>query len=292
MSKLNEIDLYHFFKSDADSIRLARTNAIQVHGSNIRSGGNEVEIAVRQFVQSRLPGKYRVGQGHLINTEHKVSPQIDILITDNHTLPIMIETKDKTEFFSCESVYAIGEVKSTYRLSDKPISNFCETIGIVKNDMGRVTEKNTSINGQLSDDTDMNHWYHHSPNETMNPILSFLFFANSGNFKPEHFIKIVKAIDSSCLPNIIVFLDYGLLFQAVVNDRRMSFSMYPEYNKKDVKWYLTRLDNDLNNPGLHLAFLYYYLIQHLEHCHLNPPDYYSYFKKAFMLKNSLTTPLE
>lgn len=289
MSKLTDIDFLQSFKSDADSIRIAREKAQSYHKSNIRAAGNEVEEVFRHFIKSRIPGRYRIGQGHLINTDHKVTPQIDLLITDNHSLPVMIEASDHTEYFSCESVYVIGEVKSTYYSKDKPFDKFCDTIRIVKDEMGRFTVPNTCINGQASRKSAIIHMLYSSPNDTINPLLSIMFFANKGDFQKIHFQDIIATYEAAYLPNLIVILDYGFIFQTQMIDKGMAFNIYPEYNKDNVKWILFELDNDDSNSGLAMVFLYYYLVAHLTHCHLNTPDYYSYLKKSFMLNiNSVT----
>lgn len=291
MAKQTKIDLYRFFDTDAHNIRQSRSDASVVHNSNIRTAGNETEIAVRKVLQSRLTNKYKVSQGHVINSSHQPSPQLDVMITDHNTIPLVVETLDHTEYFSCESVYAIGEIKSTYKQRAKPIEKFCHTIGLVKNQMGRVSVTNTCIDGKLHNETDINHWLFQSPNQTINPLFSFMFFADGGDFKEKQFDSIVSKHEKASLPNIIVFLDYGVLFQAIEDNGALNFYFYPEYDNKDAKWYLYRIDKNQDNPGTLLTMLYYYLIRHLKYCRLNPPDYYSYLKEAFVFRRPMITRL-
>ena len=54
---------------------------------------------------------YKIGDGFIITSEDSISTQCDIVIYDNNNLPVL--ENNFTQFFTIESVIAIGEVKST-----------------------------------------------------------------------------------------------------------------------------------------------------------------------------------
>ena len=108
------LDLGAIFRQDAEALRAARETAMQIHSTDIRAAGNQVEAAVREYLRRMLEPRYHVTSGHLIDPESRVSPQIDIIIADNFGLPSLLTTQDGTEYIPITSVLAIGEVKSTY----------------------------------------------------------------------------------------------------------------------------------------------------------------------------------
>ena len=88
------LNLDRIFTSDAKALVGAREKARTVHKSDIRAAGNEVEVAVRDYLRRMLPPRYYVTHGHLIDTAHRVSPQLDVIIVDNFSLPSLLTTKD------------------------------------------------------------------------------------------------------------------------------------------------------------------------------------------------------
>lgn len=119
-----KLDISEIFKTDAEDIAKAREKAIQIHGTDIRAAGNEVELSVREYFKRMLPSRYYVTHGHLIDANGEVSPQLDIIIADNFNIPSLMTTKDGTEYIPIDSVYAIGEIKSTYYKSQDYIQGF------------------------------------------------------------------------------------------------------------------------------------------------------------------------
>jgi hypothetical protein len=123
-----KLDIPTIFKSDAEDIAKAREKAIRIHGTDIRAAGNEVEINVREYVKRMLPPRYYVTHGHLIDANGEVSSQLDIIIADNFNIPSLMTTKDGAEYIPVDSVYAIGEIKSTYYKSQDYIQGFSKVL--------------------------------------------------------------------------------------------------------------------------------------------------------------------
>ena len=113
---LSEGVIHSFFVHEAEGILTACkiADTIQNVASNIVAGGNEVELTVKDFFQKKLPNKYYVSSGHIIDQNLCVSNQLDIIVADNQKSPILYKTLDETEFLSFESIYLVGEVKKSW----------------------------------------------------------------------------------------------------------------------------------------------------------------------------------
>lgn len=285
VNMLKELRLRPFFIQEAAKIVSERKRALEIHPSNIRASGNIVEQAVREFVYDRLPGNFHVGQGHIIDQHRKVSPQLDILVTDVSSLPILLKTHESTDYYPIESVYGFGEIKSTYRKRSKQIKKFCDTIREIRSSMYRIEDRNTAYNG-ITGDTYLHHMGLGSPNPTLNPLFSFMFFVDGGDFKFEDFKCLLSEYESKHLPNLIILLNKGVVVKGIMRDTGMGIDLYPEYEKQDSKWYFSNLSGSDEFTGINLTVLYFCLLMHLKDCHLRCPDYFKYFSDVVLFSKS------
>jgi phosphoribosylaminoimidazole-succinocarboxamide synthase len=77
-SKLN---VNSFFEVEAKEMLLANEVAGNLHKSkNIVATGNEVEIIVRNFFAGKLPTRYYVSNGHIVDKNLTVSSQLDMTL--------------------------------------------------------------------------------------------------------------------------------------------------------------------------------------------------------------------
>lgn len=288
MSKLTHFDIGAIFNEDARSLISIRNKAKILHNTNdIKASGNEVEIAVRDFFKKRMPNNYYIGNGHIVDCSLKTSPQFDILISNNPNMPVLLKTNDGTEYFPIESVYSIGEVKSTYYKSQKPIENFCESLQLVKDEMNRDIIYNTFYNGILKDETLLMDMILSKPNKVLNAILSFMFFVNSGDFDISDFKYCLKKYGNKYLPNFIIFLDKGVIYYGKFVDDKMIYEIYPEFCE-DVKGNIWKFGVNEGYEGNHLGFLYYSIITHLNNSQLEPISFISYFNQLLIGSKSKT----
>lgn len=292
MAKLSNLDLEEIFRQDAQKIIDARKRSKVIHStSDIKASGNEVENAVRDFIRERMPSNFYVGHGHVVDCNHKTSPQFDVLISDNTFIPILLRTNDSTEYFPCESLYAIGEVKSSYYKKDLPIEDFCKKMKLVKNEMKRDEVINTAYNGQIQDDTLLRDMIFQRQNKVLNAIYSFMVFINSDNFDIEEFKMCKEKYGNKYLPNCIIFLDRGVLFYGKLTDKQMIFEKYPEYSTdQSNEWILSPFgaNEDEDFAGNHLGYLYYSLLAHMNSSFLEPINLMTYFNKLFIGRKSKT----
>lgn len=292
MSKLSNLDIEEIFRQDAQKLVDARKRSKVIHATtDIKASGNEVESAVRDFLRSRMPSNYYVGHGHIVDSNRLTSPQFDVLISDNTFIPILLRANDSTEYFPSESLYAIGEVKSTYEKSQKPIKAFCESLKLVKDKMSRETVFNTAYNGEIKDSTLMRDMILQRNNKVLNAIYSFMIFVDSEQFNIDDFKNCEKEFGNKYLPNHIILLDKGVVFYGRITETRMTFERYPEYvDNQENEWILSAFGTDetKEKAGNHLGFLYYNLLEHMNSSLLEPVNLMPYFNSLFIGRKSKT----
>ena len=274
-----QLNLPRMFASDADHLRRARDKALDLHPTNIKAAGNEIEEEVRAYLRRMLPSRYYITNGHLIDSNHRISPQLDIIISDNFNLPSLVTTKDGTEYVPITSVLAIGEVKSTYYRSKSYYQGFHETISVVNNDLLRPLIKNSTYSG-LTKDLTMRDMIFSSPNKYLNNLYYFLLCIDDGDFDFDKIRQLLNSTDPELLPNLAVFLDKGIIGYAKTDQNEaFQFCKYPnQVNKSEYDWFFAEgYNSDEGSPeGSHLALLYGQLINHLSTSRLEPPNVYPY----------------
>jgi hypothetical protein len=125
MGQLPKLEIIEILKQDVEEILSSRSKSKFLHKTkDIDASGDEVENAVRRIIRRKLPIKYYVSQGHIVDKELCTSPQLDIIIADNSGSPVLFTSENGTEYFPYESIYSFGEIKSTYYSSKKYIPCF------------------------------------------------------------------------------------------------------------------------------------------------------------------------
>lgn len=287
LTKLAEI-----FASDAVDLIERREKAIRIHKTDIRAAGNEVEISVREYLKRLLTRKYYVGHGHLIDRNEATSPQIDAIFSDNESLPSLLKTQDGTEFVPYDSVFSIGEIKSTFYSSEKPIRQFSEKISKIRSNLSREEIPNT-IYGGLKNTSLIRDILLARQGPTLNRLLSFLFFVDKGDLDLNKVKDEFAGMDVRDAPSFVVFLNLGVLLFGKMEEGSFIFTRYPaEKISEDFRWYLCPFEKveEGSLEGNHLAFLYYSLVEHLSQSYLEPPSLGRYVAK--MLKGRRTTLTE
>jgi hypothetical protein len=271
---MKKFDITSFFQLDATGIVTARDTSILVHRSgDIKAAGNIVEEAVRNMLHRRLPKAYHVGHGHLVDIRLKTSPQIDLIIADAVHVPILFRAEDGTEYFPYESVYAIGEVKSSYSRSSTrgQIETFSRTIATIKSGLSR--EDNST-----------------------NPLFSFMVFVTAGDFSGKDIAEFYDSRSTDDLPHVLCFLDWGVVTYAIVTPSRTDPQAVPNldlihpYFDRDKEGragsyksyiFLKYGMEDRQRLAASFSMLYFSLLRHLTRSTLTRPDIPSYFSHAF-----------
>ena len=282
-----QLNLAQVFKSDADGLRQAREEAIQVHSTNIRAAGNQVEQGVRDYFRRMLPPRYYVTNGHLIDAENYVSPQLDVIIADNFNLPSLLTTRDGTEYVPTTSALAIGEVKSTYYHSQNYFEKFHRVITEISK-LHRPLVENTFHDG-LQDSTTMADLALGSPNKFLNNLFSFFMCVDGGDFDFRRLKDFFLSAESNLLPNMSVLLNKGVVLYARQEQEEFKFHKYPnEVPDSSHDWCFVEgtATEGGSVEGTHLATLYAALIEHLSNAHLDPPSAYRYTSKMSVFRRS------
>lgn len=81
--------------------------------------GSARERAVRKKLEQIFPQAVGVSSGCIIDADNRTSKQTDIILYEKDICPVFsINDNPETTYFPCESVIAIGEVKSTLGTSE------------------------------------------------------------------------------------------------------------------------------------------------------------------------------
>jgi hypothetical protein len=276
-----KIECENIFTADASEILAARFKSQILHGTkDISASGQEVEICFRDFLTKRLPKKYCVEHGHIIDNKWKPVPQIDVIIADNHEFAPFLRSNNNTCYYPIESIYAFGEVKSTYYKDKNPINTFIKTNEKVRN---LTRPKNETKNGLPS-----------------NPLFSFMFFVNSNDFEIEEVSEIYLKNDVEALPNIICFLDKGIIINNEYAKNGLGqripihFNVTPEFNKfkknsdREDLWGFFEFGQTEKKEWSHLCSFFYLLLSHLESVKLKTLNLTSYFFGTFLQYKGIT----
>ena len=70
------------------------------------------EEIIRRFLRAYLPARFEISTGFVFDSKGNVSKQLDIVIA-NALVCLRFETAGGTRFYPCESVVAVGQVKSS-----------------------------------------------------------------------------------------------------------------------------------------------------------------------------------
>ena len=285
-----KLDMQEVFDLDAKVIAKAREMAHIVHGSNIKAAGNEIEQEVRNYLRRMLPPTYYVTHGHLIDTESNVSPQLDVIIADSFSLPSLLTTKDGTEYVPATSVFAIGEVKSTYYHAKKYYEDFRDTLAVISQ-MNRPLVTNTAYKGVIDGSTTIRDMALVSTDRKYkNNLYSFLLCVDGGDFDSGKIRDLLTSENVNHLPNTAVFLNKGIV--AYANRKELGeLHKYPnEVDRNDYGWCFAQLGQAERGTieGSHLAFLYGQLISHISDSLLEPADANDYVDPRMRIASKST----
>jgi len=217
-----------FFNFEADGIDIAQNQVKLIHNSgDIPSSGSQLEVAIRNFFKRKLPVKYYISNGHIIDTTLSTSPQLDLIIADNFRTPILYKTFDDTEYLTYESIYSYAEIKSSW--NKKYIDDFVTTKERIYKFLVR---ENISPNFLDAGGKGIMLNVPTTNNEYKNPLFSFMFIGDSSAFSFEHIKEYYQYTNWKFLPNIICLYDKGLIVninKSELENKIFKVNLYPEF---------------------------------------------------------------
>lgn len=282
-----KFELEQVLRGDAADILAAREKSrIMHHGKDIRTAGDEVEIAFRKVLRRKLPSSYYIGHGHIVDENLHTSPQLDTIIADNSGTATLLQAENGSEYFPYEGVYAIGEVKSSYEKSKDYIRKFSDTL--------------VSIQSQLYREASMPKPAPYQQPYS-NPLFSFMFFAEAGDFTIEQVLELYQTKPASDLPSIVCLLNKGIIINMVKDKKQPAWkplmqiesdviNLVPAYDRSQrglkYHWVFTEHGTTDKSLAAHFAILYYTLTEHLQRCHLIPPHLEKYLSKIYDVRTT------
>lgn len=254
-----ELKFKEIIENIIGEINEAKRKSKFIHkAGNIKTSGDEVENLIREKISLFLPERYLVKQGHIINSEGKVSNQFDIIIFDRLNTPKFFEASNETVYYPIESVLAVGEIKKTLRSKD-PIE-FGKKIRYLKEDMQRKLIVNTAFGNKISNSTliaDLINMT--SERKFKNPLFSFIFAIDE-----EKIENLEVSEGHKYMPNDIYVLNYGYYLFGEIKDGTI-VSMLEDENPM-IKTLI-----EVKKPGINcIGTLLNQLINHLNKCHIEP----------------------
>lgn len=272
-----------FFNFEADGIDIAQNQVKLIHNSgDIHSSGIQLEVAIRNFLKKKLPEKFYISNGHIIDHTLNSSPQLDLIISDNFKSPILYKTFDDTEYLTYESIYSYAEIKSSW--DKKHIKDFVKTKERLYKflDRKQISPNFLDAGGKgimLNIPT--------TNNEYKNPLFSFMFIGDSSKFSFEHVKEYYKNTNWKYLPNIICLYDKGLIVninKSELENKIFKINLYPEFftnHQDNSEWILLKYDKKRSTLGT----LYYIILEHLNTCVLGSPNMLEYMEKIFEINS-------
>ena len=175
--------------ADAAEILAARAKALIIHRTkDIDAAGDEVEIAARRVIASRLPARCVVKHGHIVDSALKTSTQLDVIIADAGTSTSMLKTANGSEYMPFESVYAIGEIKSCYYASKKYFESFVKKLDLIRDELLRAPSPPHPLVTPVQ--------------SSGNALFSFMLFADAYDFEMEQVADLYRTHPADRLPNM------------------------------------------------------------------------------------------
>lgn len=274
MKTLRIGDIYE--KEAQDLLNSKRSVSIVHATGDIDASGDELEIPIRKFLRKRLPEKYYVGHGHIVDKNLNISAQFDVIIADSSATPILYDTENGTEYFPYESVYAIGEIKSTYNKNSKQIVNFSNSIDTLKSQMVReaVNKHYIGHGVQLGEQFGIS-----GVKDIRNNLFNFIVFGGSGNCTTADVRAQLAQNNRNSNPNVMCFLDGAIVTQLETDNQGNPISSYvfEPWDEQIIKTKLARLKYTHDKKsGMALAVLLLSLSNHLSKTLLKSPNMTDY----------------
>src|SRR5690349_21683972 len=104
------------------------------------------ETVIRDFLRAQLPLRFELSSGFVFDAQGNVSDQLDIIIADTMIAP-RFEAAGGVRFYPCESVVAVGQVRTNADSKRKTWDAFCNLRSVAQLDRsadGRATCDGTS----------------------------------------------------------------------------------------------------------------------------------------------------
>ncbi|WP_322058496.1 DUF6602 domain-containing protein [Paraburkholderia sp. J63] len=182
------------------------------------------ESIVREFLKFIIPQSLDISTGFILSTMDDVSSQCDIIGFDPRMTPLYQEG-DRQRFFPLESVYCVGEVKST--LSRNAFSQALNKLAAVKALGERIVAPGVARPDQL----------HFNPTDDARQLFSSFLICQKFDFDTSNIENEIDRFYDPCVAhrhkhNVILSMEDGLLTYI---DQGGTTVPYPRFVTQDLK---------------------------------------------------------
>ncbi|WP_446903733.1 DUF6602 domain-containing protein [Burkholderia sp. YIM B11467] len=182
------------------------------------------ESIVRDFLKFIIPQSLDLSTGFILSTMDDVSTQCDIICFDSRMTPLYQEG-DRQRFFPLESVYCVGEVKST--LSRTAFSQALNKLAATKRLGERISTPGVARPDQP----------HFNPTDDARQLFSSFLICQKLNFDTRDLENEINQLYDSDIPhhhkhNLIISIEDGLLTYI---DQDGITVPYPRFGAKNLK---------------------------------------------------------
>ena len=280
-----EFQINEVYRQEVVRLLSARKKSKLIHASgDIDASGDEIEVPFRDFLRRRLPSQYFVGHGHIVDSSLNVSPQYDVIIADNNSTPILFEAENGCQYFPYESVYALGEIKSTYRKQRSPIKNFASNVQKLKDVLKREPTPPNYIGNGITLGTGFTN---NEKRPYTNPLFQFMIFFDSGDAtRPALANEYCSNADEN-LPIISVFLDGKIIVKAELNEisgetemGKIDLDPVRILSRRDLEWMYVNYKDKSNSGSQAIVAFMLGIFNHLNSCTLMDPPIREYLHKV------------
>ena len=106
--------------------------------------GSSIEVIIKRALRDYFPHRFSIGTGQTASANGKISPQMDILIYDQTTFPLLALHEDDSVIVCCESVFGCIEIKTKWK-HDVVVEHFKRFTEVDR-------DRHPSFNSQSSED--------------------------------------------------------------------------------------------------------------------------------------------
>lgn len=106
---MSGFSLHTLLEASGRRMREDLAERLVAHPGELGTGREEI---IREFLRAYLPRRFEISTGFVFDSKGNLSKQLDIIISDSLQCP-RFETAGAKRFYPCESVVAVGQVKSS-----------------------------------------------------------------------------------------------------------------------------------------------------------------------------------
>jgi hypothetical protein len=193
---LNIFSLENLLKTSGKRMSADLAERLIPHAGEL---GADREEIIRQFLRAYLPKRFEISNGFVFDSGGNVSKQLDVIIANSLVSP-RFETAGGIRFYPCESVVAVGQVKSSLnsrRLLREAIANLESAKSLDRSAGGKAID--------ISRKEQIDHFRNH-----LHQIFTFIFVIGEtleGETIHHELMNHVLAKEPHLWPNVVFALN-------------------------------------------------------------------------------------